>query len=199
MASIRRIESEQAGFNKDPLLAAAGADLAARWRAVEACRFYLRLVVRRGRWSSGSRQAGTSDLVQNTILDAWRNFSKFKGQTPGQFRTWLKAILVHSALNARRRPFMTSLNLDRAVREIPGSSTSPSDRFQRESSRQALDTRLSRLPEHLRAAIRMRMWEELTFVQIGERLGISEDSARKLFARAIVKLGGSLEPSHDPE
>ena len=194
-----RMESDPAGLSNDPLLAAARSDLAARWRALEACRCYLRLVVRRGRWSTGSRQAGTSDLVQKTILDAWRNFSKFKGQTPGQFRSWLKAILVHSALNARRQPLMAHFDFDRAVREIAGSSTSPSDRFQRESSRRALDAALGRLPEHLRAAIHMRVWEELTFVQIGARLGISEDSTRKLFSRAIVKLGESLGPGHDPE
>ena len=199
IGSMGRIQPDPAGLSNDPLLAAAGADLAARWRALEACRCYLRLVVRRGRWSGGSRQPDTSDLVQKTILDAWRNFSKFKGRTPGQFRTWLKAILVHSALNARRRRPMTPLDLDRAVNEISGSSTSPSDRFQRESSRRALDAALSRLPEHLRAAIHMRVWEELTFEQIGARLGISEDSARKLFSRAIVKLGESLGPGHDPE
>jgi RNA polymerase sigma-70 factor, ECF subfamily len=198
MSLIGRIESGPTGLSNDPRLAAAKVDLAERWRALDACRSYLRLVARRGRWSSDARQAATSDLVQKTIVDAWRNFSRFKGTTPGQLRAWLKTILVHSALNARRRPLMVSLDLGRAGREIAGASTSPSDHLQRETSRHALDAGLKGLPEHFRATIHMRIWDQLTFAQIGRRLGISEDSARKLFARAVVKLGESLGPGHAP-
>ena len=54
-------------------------DTAARWHTLEACRDYLRLVVRRGRWSSNAGQPATSDIVQNTILDGWRGFARFEG------------------------------------------------------------------------------------------------------------------------
>src|SRR5436305_14341198 len=49
--------------------AAMDGDPAARWRALEACRDYLRLVVRRSRWSKGGQQQATSHRVQNTLLD----------------------------------------------------------------------------------------------------------------------------------
>lgn len=56
---------------------------------------------------------------------------------------------------------------------------------------------VSDLPSELREAIVMRLDDELTFAQIGDRMGRSEDAARKLFARALNQLCGRLLPESD--
>src|SRR5271157_2167754 len=102
MSQFGRVESDLMIYCES-IAAATGGDGAARWSVLEACRDYLRLVVRRGKWSSGAGLPATSDLVQKTIVDAWYHFPRFKGQSPAQLRAWLKAILTRAALNDRRR------------------------------------------------------------------------------------------------
>jgi RNA polymerase sigma-70 factor (ECF subfamily) len=176
------------------LAAAAGGDPAARWNALEACRDYLRLVVRRGGWSSPPGHSATSDLIQQTIVDAWRNFSKFHGRTPGQLRAWLKAILVHGSLNARRRARPIRIESE----ALDSSATSPSQAAAQSDSHAALDAALGVLSERHRAVIHLRIWDRLSFPEIGAKLGVSEDAARMLYGRALASLRESMRPGHDP-
>jgi RNA polymerase sigma-70 factor, ECF subfamily len=197
MSSAGRIDIGLA--SSDQRLAAARAgDPAARWGALEACRQYLRLVARRDRWSKGPGEPGTSDLVQDTILDGWRGFAGFKGRTPGQLRTWLKVILIHSTIRARRHPRAVRLDAGSGGGAMAGTLTPPSVRAQRGASREAIDAAMDGMPDHYRMAITLRLWDELSFVEIGSRLAVSEESARKLYGRAIARLRESMGPGHDP-
>ena len=54
------------------------------------------------------------------------------------------------------------------------------------------------MPDHYRMAIAFRLWDDLSFVEIGSRLAISEESARKLYGRAIHRLRELMGPGHDP-
>ncbi len=180
------------------IAAAIGGDVSARWRALEACRDYLRLVVRRGHWSNKGDRAATSDLIQETIIDGWRNFSRFQGRTPAQLHSWLRAILVHMSLNARRRLVPTRIESGSRVGEIPGTTTSPSVAATRNASRAAVDAALSGLTERHRTVIRLRIWDQLSFAEIATRMSLSEDAARMLYGRALAKLRASMRPGHDP-
>jgi RNA polymerase sigma-70 factor, ECF subfamily len=197
MSSVAHIKSDLAARDLE-LAAATGGDPTARWRALEACRDYLRLVVRRGRWSGRTSLGGTSDLVQNTVVDAWRDFSKFHGQTPGQLRAWLRAILVHAALNARRRRRDGQLGSGRQIEASLATKASPSQAAQKNASREELDEALGGLSERHRTVIHLRIWDQLSFARMGTILGISEDAARKLYGRALAKLRETMRPGHDP-
>jgi RNA polymerase sigma-70 factor, ECF subfamily len=193
MSSAGGIESNAMARDEE-LAAATGGDPAARWSALEACRDYLRLVVRRGQWSNSAGRSATSDLIQETIVDGWRNFSKFQGRTPGQLRAWLKAILIHGSLNAQRRA--KPARIDSAV--LDGSATSPSQAAARSDSHAALDAALGSLSERHRSVIHLRIWDQLSFSEIGTKLNISEDAARMLYGRALARLRDSMRPGHDP-
>ncbi len=182
---------------EDELALATRGDPAARWRALEACRDYLRLIVRRGQWSNNAGLAATSDIVHNTFVDAWRDFSRFQGRTPGQLRAWLKAILVHASLNARRRPREAQLG----GRGEPGlacsTAASPSHAARKNAEHHALEAALGGLTERHRSVIRLRVWDRMSFAQIGAALGVSEDGARMLYGRALAKLRASMRSGHD--
>jgi RNA polymerase sigma-70 factor, ECF subfamily len=197
MASLSRIDFSLAASDEALATARAG-DVAARWGALEACRQYLRLVIGKNRWSKEAGEPATSDLVQETILDGWRGFARFEGRTQGQLRAWLRVILVHTLIKARRRQVPARFESRSGDGAIPGSVTPPSIVVQRADSNEAIDAALSALPEHYRAAIRWRLWEDLPYAEIGSRLEISEDSAQKLFGRAIASLRKLLGPGHDP-
>jgi len=196
MPHVGRSESDLLTYCES-IAAAIGGDVAARWSALEACRDYLRLVVRRGKWSGRAGLPATSDLVQNTIVDAWRHFPRFKGESPGQLRAWLKAILTHAALNDRRRQRAARLE-NAGVREVIDEGTSPSQAAQRNASHEALDAALGRLSERHRAVVHLRVWDRLAFSEIGDHLSISEDAARMLYGRAIARLREAVRPGHDP-
>lgn len=185
-------------WRDDELLATAGKDPVARWRAIEACREYLRLVARRGRWADDADLRATSDLVQGTVLRGWKEFSRFRGHTPGQLRAWLRAILVHAALNGRRRRRTTNAGSGRrAADEYAVSSNSPSRIAGENDERAALDAALERLPERYRQVIHQRLWDRLSFAQIGTAMAVSEDAARMLYSRAIARLRVSMRTGHD--
>jgi RNA polymerase sigma-70 factor (ECF subfamily) len=197
MSSMRGGASDASVCDDD--VAAAVRDPAARWRAIEACRDYLRLIARRGRLSNDAGLPATSDLVQGTFVEAWRQFSRFRGRTPGQLRAWLRAILIHASLNARRRPRVRLLGSGRQVAEAAFASTpSPSQAAQDKASREALDAALGALPDRDRHVIHLRLWDRLSFVEIGRRMSLSEDAARMVYARALARLRGSMRPGHDP-
>jgi RNA polymerase sigma-70 factor (ECF subfamily) len=181
----------------EQIIAATDGDAAARWCAVAACRDYLRLVAHNGHWfRKGSHQA-PSDLVQNALVAGWRDFPQFQGRTPGQLRSWLRGILVHAALNAvhaKRAEAHPPEQFD----ERAGTATSPSAAAQKADSAAALDAALAQLPDHHRAAIQLRVWSRLSFRKVGQRLGISEDAARMLYGRAIVRLRETMSNGHDP-
>jgi RNA polymerase sigma-70 factor, ECF subfamily len=183
--------------NDDQLLATAGTDPAARWRAIEACRGYLRLVARRGRWADDADLRATSDLVQGTVLRGWNEFSKFRGRTPGQLRAWLRAILIHAALNGRRRTRAAHAGSARRAAGAAATTTnSPSRIAGEKDEREVLDATLERLPVQYRLVIRMRLWDRATFVQIGAAIGVSEDAARMLYSRAIARLRQSMKAGY---
>jgi RNA polymerase sigma factor (sigma-70 family) len=195
--SIGRIDVDPASAAAEIAAAMAG-DVAARWRALEACRDYLQLVVRRGHWSNQAGRSATSDLVQDTIVGAWRNFSRFQGRTPAQLRAWMRAILVHASLNARRRRHEARIESGGSAGDVLGPTTSPSQAADKNASRAALDAALAGLPQRSRMAIHLRLWDQRSFAEIGAELGISEDAARMLYGRALAKLRESMRPGHDP-
>jgi len=182
----------------DPeFVAAIDGDPTARWRVLEACRDYLRLVIERGRWASNATPLRTSDLVQKTIVDGWHNFSSFEGRTPRQLRAWLTSILIHASLNARRRSEKVSIEHGDNLELVADCGTSPSKAVRRDDARTALDAALAALPDRYREVIQFRLWDQLSFARIGERLNITEDAARMLYGRAIARLRGSMRPGHD--
>jgi RNA polymerase sigma-70 factor (ECF subfamily) len=197
MATVRRIGVNPVA-NEQTLAAARVGDPAARWKALEACRQYLRLVVGKNRWSNKAGGPATSDLVQDTILEGWRGFGRFEGRTEGQLRAWLRVIAVHALFKARQRRALAALESRGGDGAIPGSVTPPSVVFQREASNAAIDAALEALPEHYREVIHWRVWDGLPFAQIGSRLGISDDCAQKLYGRAIARLRDELGPGHEP-
>jgi RNA polymerase sigma-70 factor (ECF subfamily) len=83
------------------------------------------------------------------------------------------------------------------VAEIPDSGESPSAQARAREQDEEQQRALRRLPERARQAIVWHQWDGLTFAEVGERLGCSEEAARGIFRRALEELKELLEPPHD--
>jgi RNA polymerase sigma factor (sigma-70 family) len=197
MAAISRADDDAAKSELEVAISAARAgDSAARWRALDTCRQYLRLVVGKNRWPGRANESATSDLVHDTLLEGWRGFGRFKGSTPGQLRAWLRVTLIHSLIKRRRRPPISRLETGSEGAAIAASNTPASLIVERADSNEAVEKALRGLPQHYQAVIEWRLWNDLSFAEIGSRLGMSDDSAQKLYARAIARLRKLTGSSH---
>ncbi|MHC4854118.1 MAG: sigma-70 family RNA polymerase sigma factor, partial [Planctomycetota bacterium] len=66
--------------------------------------------------------------------------------------------------------------------------TRPSQNFQRKEGAAWVRIGLDLLEPAQREIIVLRQWEGLSFQEIGERLGITENTARMRFQRAVQRL-----------
>ena len=150
-------------------------------------------------------KAGASDLVQESLLEAQRDFGGFAGRQPEQFQFWLLQILLHNAQNLRRH-YRETAKRD-VSREVPlpahdpgaihggcvaAKDPSPSSHAVGDEKAARLRRALARLPEHYRNVLSWRHRDGCTFAVIGTRLGRTADAARVIWGRALRKLKAEL-------
>jgi RNA polymerase sigma-70 factor (ECF subfamily) len=172
--------------------------------AVAACRQYLLLIANQELDPALIAKAGASDLVQETLLTAEREFHAFRGATQGELLRWLRQILLNHLVETRRRYLQTQkraagreLSLDGLFRSaaegVAADASTPSRRLMRRETEEMVQAAVERLPERYRAVIELRYWEKLPFEEVAQRMEISSDAARQLWRRAIERLRRELK------
>jgi RNA polymerase sigma-70 factor (ECF subfamily) len=188
------------------LTAARAGSREALGQALDACRQYLLLIAQAELSPELRAKGGASDLVQETFLEAQRDFCQFHGSTQAELQAWLRRVLLNN-LGDFTRHFCTTDK--RAVaREVtlPGDTSSadaigdlaapppsPSGAAMAREQAEGLRDALARLPEDYRQVILLRYEGGHSFEEIGRRLGRSPDAARKLWARAVEHLQDEWE------
>lgn len=138
-------------------------------------RSYLLLLARAEVGKRLQSKVDASDLVQETLMDAHRNFDRFEGQTEAQLIAWLKAILAgnvaktlrHYLGTARRdlrreieNDLTTSLACaDRDLRQVAGAGTErPSQCVIKDEQAAAVAEAVQNLPPDYRQVMILRHW-----------------------------------------
>jgi RNA polymerase sigma-70 factor (ECF subfamily) len=175
---------------------------------MEACRGYLLRVADRRLSADLRSKGGASDLVQQTFLDAQCQFERFQGESEKELLAWLRQILLYNLAHFQRHYRATSKR--DLGREAPladeASSTgveadlatptpSPSAQVVAREEAEAVQQALQRLPEEQRQVLALRHQEQLTFEEIGQRLGRSTSGARALWLRAVERFNDELGKS----
>ena len=166
----------------------------------------LRIV--RLRLHSGLRQKlrlQSMDVVQEVFLYAFRHLKDFEPKSQGHFLNWLAKKVEHYICDrldyvgrAKREALEGEVSIDQEVEpstdtnqrklEIKDDGTTPSQFAVKQEREQLVDSLLALLELEQRELIIQRDLEELTFTEIGELLGKTEDAARKQYCRAFKKL-----------
>ena len=172
---------------------------------------YLKRVASRHLGPDLAGKVGASDIVQETFWVAHRKRDHLRGQSPGEVRGWLVRISLDRLAAAGRRFRGTARR--RVSREValglPGGSTagpyaaepaaattaSPLSRVVLAERVEALRAALGGLPAADAQVIRWHGEERLSFAEVGTRLGITEEAARKRWARALARLEARLGPT----
>jgi RNA polymerase sigma-70 factor (ECF subfamily) len=167
-------------------------------RALEAGRPYLLLAARGALDDRLRSKVGSSDLVQETFVDAQRDFVQFRGETWDEFVAWLVGIMAHRLANNVRRYRLTkgrAIDLELPLEAVEAAMVRLGDEaatpgaaaIVREEQRR-VQAALARMSEALRSVLVERTWQGLPFGEIGQRRGLSADAARKMWARAVREM-----------
>lgn len=156
-----------------------------------------------------------SDVVQETMLRAHKNFGQFRGTTEPELLAWLRQILVNNLakfveqhLLAARRDVRREVSIERlgaALEQstvqlaalLPAESKSPSMAVQQHEEAVVLADRLAKLSPSYREVLVLRNLQGLPFEEVATRLGRSVGATRMLWLRAIEKLR-SVYRNHEP-
>lgn len=147
-----------------------------------------------------------SDVVQETFLEAHRDFPHFKGSTTAEFQAWLREILVNNLLRsverhvtARRRCVRRETSLEELGARLNHSTArleavladrehSASAALQRAEWGVILADELAEMPDDYRQVLRLRHLQGLSFKETAERMNRSSGATRMLWVRAISVL-----------
>lgn len=173
---------------------------------LEACRLYLLKVANDQLDPALEAKLSPSDIVQETFLEAQRDFGGFQGRTEDEWRAWLRRLLLNNLISATRsyrntnkRQLGRELRVDdAALANLADSGNSPAAPLRQREQCESVGNAIRQLPEHYRDVIIWRNYERLSFDDIGQRLGKSAEAARKLWARALEQLQQLLEPTDEP-
>lgn len=200
---MKLMENSEASSLGRLLEQARAGDRAAMDDLFRACRGYLGVVAEGHVGSRLQAKVDASDVVQQTLLEAHRDFQRFRGSTGPEWLGWLREILSHNAADFVRRYHGTEKRAAR--REVPlrresddssiGGALEPADRgdspsqqlMRRERELAVADALEKLTPDH-REVVLLRNIERLPFDEVARRMGRSRPAAQMLWMRAIRKL-----------
>jgi RNA polymerase sigma-70 factor (ECF subfamily) len=158
------------------------------------------------------------DLVQETLLRAWKAYDRFEGKS--SVRTWLHRIATNTCLtaleNRRRRPLPTGLGAPSSdptaelvegaevpwLEPFPESASDPADPAtivgSRESVRLAFVAALQHLSPRQRAVLVLRDVLQWKAAEVAEAIGTSTAAVNSLLQRARAQLDAAQLSSDDP-
>jgi RNA polymerase sigma-70 factor, ECF subfamily len=172
---------------------------------LEMCRRYLLLLANHELKPALWAKIAPSDIVQETLLIAGRDFPRFQGASEAELLNWLHGILHNNVANVHRHFETEKRQVSREVplaglppaKIPPGEEGTPSGWARAREQDEQLENAMQQLPEHYRQVLCMHTTDGLSFVQIADKLSSTADAVRKLFGRAVEALANHLETPHE--
>ncbi len=170
---------------------------------LEGYREYLRLLARARVGQDLRVRLDPSDLVQETLLEAQRDFHQFLGSSEEELAVWLRRILVRNLVDqlkyhqsqkrdvGREQPLETLV--EQAHEALAAPLSTPSKQAARREQAVALARAMARLPDDYREVVTLRHLDGRSFDDIAAVMGRSSGAARMLWMRALERLGELME------
>ena len=148
----------------------------------------------RGRLPGWARDvADTHDLVQETVLQTFRNMRGFEPRGKGALRAYLRQALLNRVRNEIRRVSRRP-TIERLDEQAPTHESSPLQLAIRQQQQERYERALSRLKDSDRELIVARLELGMTYEEMAEALGKpSWNAARMAVVRALIRLASELK------
>lgn len=180
---------------------------------LDSYRNYLRLLATTQIDGKLQARISASDLVQETMLGAYRDFDQFRGDSERQLLAWLRQILINrlhvfvqKQVLSQKRDVRREISLDdlggalarstanlQAGLLLADQGPSPSAQVMRRENAVRLADLLAEMSPHYREVIVLRNLRGLSFDEIAEQMGRSSGAVRMLWLRAIDQLRERME------
>lgn len=146
--------------------------------------------------------ADAEDLVQDTLLRAWRSLDGFDGRHP---RAWLLTVLRHAEINRhrRRRPELLDDPDAPAERHLSAAGPSAEQVVLDRAFGAVVEAALLDLPDVMRQAVLLGDVDGLSYAEIAAILGVPEGTVASRLHRARNRIrrrlqAAGLTPRRDP-
>jgi RNA polymerase sigma-70 factor (ECF subfamily) len=171
-------------------------------RALEQYRAYLHLLARLQLDRRLHAKVDASDIVQQTLVQAIRGASEFRGETDAEVAAWLRQILARTLANTlrdlgrKRRDVRRERSIHAAVEQssaclqswLAADQSSPSQRAIRSEQAVQLANALANLPEAQREALTLHHLQGWTLDQVAQHLGRTPAAVAGLIKRGLKAL-----------
>ena len=170
------------------------------------CRVYgerVRRIVRLRMGAELRSKLESMDLVQEALMYAWRDLGDFTYRNEGDFLRWLTKIAENrlrdnlDKLHTDKRDIRREIRLNDRGRTTgrggvgtagPIEATTPSVIMSRKEDLDKLEQAMDQLRPEYREVIMLAKIEQLSYRQIGDRLGKSTSAVKMLVSRARMAL-----------
>lgn len=173
---------------------------------LERHRPYLNLLVRVHLNPRNPSKLDSSDIVQQTLLDAFAKRGQLRGTSDGEVAAWLREILKHNLADALRdqqrdkRDVRRERSLDGAIDDsfsrtqawLAAVQSSPSQRAVKQEDLMRLSEALAKLPEAQHEAIVLHHLQGLKLAEVATQMGRTEPAIAGLLFRGLKTLQSSL-------
>jgi len=114
------------------------------------------------------------DITQETFLAAYEHQNRFRRES--NFSTYLYRIALNFAFRTLKRKYrLQTLEKPETIRS---KNENPAQIFQREEKEAEIRHLLDSLPARQKAAVHLRLYENLSFIEVGRVLGCRPATAR---------------------
>jgi RNA polymerase sigma-70 factor, ECF subfamily len=179
---------------------------------LERFRTYLHLLARLQLDPRLQAKLDASDVVQQTLLEAYQGMAQFRGSSDGELIGWLRQILVRNLTNAVRdfrrakRDLAREQSPDAALEDsaqaldawLAAPESSPSVRADRNEQAVRLIEALVHLPELQREVVMLRHWHGWSLQEISRHVGRSAAAVAGLLHRGLKELRHRLQDLEEP-
>lgn len=139
-------------------------------------------------------QMESRDILQVTLMHAFQHIDQFEGQSQKTLMAWLVGIARNAIRDEadyqhrQRRDVSRTLPLEEAGDLVTAEMRGEVGRLILKEEAVRLEAALESLDPVHREVVLLRKYEELSFEEIGARMGRSADASRMLLARALTAL-----------
>lgn len=154
-----------------------------------------------------------SDVVQETLLEAYRRLPAYLGERPMPFYPWLRRLawerlvkLHKKHLHARRRavgreagfdPRLSDASVIVLAKRLQGSAMGPQSRIINAELRARVQEALERLSVSDRELVILRYLEQLSIKEIMATLDLKESAVKLRLLRALERLRAQFDEDDD--
>jgi RNA polymerase sigma-70 factor (ECF subfamily) len=174
---------------------------------LESFRAYLRVIAAARLDPRLQARLDPSDLVQQTLLEAYQGLNGFRGTTPAEMAAWLRRILARNLAGAvrdlgrqcrdfhREQPLQGLVNDSSARLEawLADEEAGPDVQAQTREETDRLVRAVAELPDGQREAVLLRHFHGWSLADIARHLGRSAPAVAGLLHRGLTELRQRLQ------